>query len=127
MQNHARLPQPVQTVFAHLADPRLLPSWLTDVDLAECSRRSEVGDGDEFNVQVRHHDGMGEVIGYEPPWYVAYRLNTDDGCWVIRISCTASRSATEVAIEQMDDLGALTVDLPGLRAALVAYTKNGES
>ena len=125
MQQNTRVPQPVQAVFAHLADPRLLPSWLNEVDRAGSARGSDIGNPDEFAVQVRHHKGTGEVIGYEPPWYVAYRLSTDDGCWVIRISCAASSTATDVAIEQMDEVGGLTVNVAGLRAALVECERNG--
>ena len=57
----------------------------------------------------------GEVIGYEPPWLVAYRIFLAQPR-VLRITCSASDGATRVHVYQSDDAAPLTIDLSLLHA-----------
>ena len=57
----------------------------------------------------------GEVICYEPPWLIAYRIFLAQPR-VLRITCSASDGATRVHVYQSDDAAPLTIDLTLLQA-----------
>ncbi|MEP6851758.1 MAG: hypothetical protein ABJA87_03760 [bacterium] len=61
------------TVFALLADPIQLSSWVRGVTAVE--RNSDAGQAvtdtveDGFRLRLGELAAVGKVIGYEPPWY----------------------------------------------------------
>jgi uncharacterized protein YndB with AHSA1/START domain len=108
-------------VFAVLADPKRLSSWVPAVTDVSRDTTAEPPTTLEESFRLRLHDcdAVGEIIGHEPPWYVAYRLTTADASHVLRVSCTAREDgATEVHIHQADT-AALAVDLPALNRTLL--------
>ena len=76
---------------------------------------SLTGIGVTFGLRLRHGDGdicgSGELIGYEPPWSVAYRLVAGPHTYVLRLTCVASDDGTRVRIRQADSAVPLAVDL----------------
>jgi hypothetical protein len=68
---------------------------------------------------------MGELVAYEPPWLVAYRLQVEAHIHVLRIECAASEGATRLHVHQGESDGPLTVDLAGLAAAVAAARTSG--
>lgn len=108
-------------VFAVLADPSRLSDWV--VEVSDVSRDGPLDRPvtleQSFRLRLDDGDATGEIIGHEPPWYVAFRLATAHAAPVLRVSCTArADGATQVHIQQADD-GEVTVDLPGLQRALL--------
>ena len=57
----------------------------------------------------------GEVICYEPPWLIAYRIFLTQPR-VLRFTCSASDGATRVHVHQSNDPAPLTIDLSLLQA-----------
>ncbi|MGO9781586.1 MAG: hypothetical protein ACLPKE_10095 [Streptosporangiaceae bacterium] len=55
--------------------------------------------------------GTGEVIAYEPPWSVAYRLVAASRTYVLRLTCVSVDGATRVSVHQADTTPPLAVDL----------------
>lgn len=55
--------------------------------------------------------GTGEVIAYEPPWSVAYRLVAASRTYVVRLTCVSVDGATRVSVHQADTTPPLAVDL----------------
>jgi uncharacterized protein YndB with AHSA1/START domain len=108
-------------VFAVLADPNRLSDWVVEVTDV---RRDNPLDRpvtleDAFRLRLGDTDATGEIIGHEPPWYIAFRLSGAHVSPVVRVSCTAREDgATQVHIHQADS-AELTVDLPGLHRALL--------
>ena len=67
--------------FYRLAAPLRLGDWLPDVVEVKCDAEWSIDDaGAVFSLRLRQDGrevpGSGEVIAYEPPWSVAYRLVT---------------------------------------------------
>jgi uncharacterized protein YndB with AHSA1/START domain len=112
---------PLAAVFAHVATPSLLGDWLTDVVWVESMPSLPLGIGFHFLVSVqrdgRLHSGTGEVIAYEPPATIAYRITARPHMHVVRLSCAASSADTRLRIHQVS-AAPLAVDLSRLEQAL---------
>jgi hypothetical protein len=115
MHHDATLAQPLAAVFGYLAAPSRLADWLPDVGTVRGSAGQPAGIGVSFGLRLRRGGrdiaGTGELIGYEPPWYVAYRLIAGQHTYVLRITCVATNGATRVSIHQADGAAPLAVDL----------------
>jgi len=107
-------------VFTILADPTRLGCWVADItDVSRdtaVDRRTTVDE--TFRLRLRDCDALGEIIGHEPPWYVAYRLTTADVSHVLRISCTARADGTTQVHIRQAETAALVVDLAALNGTL---------
>lgn len=102
-------------VFDQLAAPRRLGDWLPEV-AAVNGEAEEIGEnGIVFGLRLREDGrevpGTGEVIAYEPPWSVAYRLVTASRTYVVRLTCVSVDGATRVCVHQADTTPSLAVDL----------------
>jgi uncharacterized protein YndB with AHSA1/START domain len=74
------------TVFAILADPTRLSVWvsdITDVSRDMAADRPAMLE-ESFVLRLGDRAAVGEIISYEPPWSVAYRLTTTDSSHVLR-------------------------------------------
>ena len=73
------------------------------------------GIGVTFGLRLRRGGrdigGTGELIAYEPPWSVAYRVVAGSHIFVLRVTCVSSDGATQVHIRQADGAAPLAVDL----------------
>jgi uncharacterized protein YndB with AHSA1/START domain len=67
----------------------------------------------------------GELIAYEPPWQLAYRLLAGPDTHVLRVTCTAAGAGTRVHVRQAGPAAPLTIDLAGLGQALTAGPPHG--
>ena len=78
MDLYARLASPVEAVFGYLADPARLEDWLREVVSAPADPEALPGVGAAFPLAMRLDGicvpGSGEMIAFEPPWLVGYRL-----------------------------------------------------
>jgi hypothetical protein len=126
MDLYATLAQPITVVFQHVADPSRLGDWLDDLAGVEAG---PAGVGVVFELTLRRGERLvaasGELVAYEPPWMVAYRLRVGASTHVVRLACTAGAGATRLHVHQADGEGALTIDLARLAAA-VAPAGTGE-
>jgi uncharacterized protein YndB with AHSA1/START domain len=117
MDHYATLARPVATVFAGLAAPARLCDWVCEVERVETDPAEVTGVGTPMTVTVLEGDTArivdGEVIGYEPPWLIAYRIFLTQPR-VLRLTCTASDGGTRVHVHQSDHPAPLTVDLTHL-------------
>jgi uncharacterized protein YndB with AHSA1/START domain len=124
MDHEAMLPHPLAEVFGHLSAPLRLAEWLPDVTRVQAGGELSAEIGTEFGLQLcrggRSLSGTGELIAYEPPWCVAYRLRCGAHLYVLRLTCTANGAGTRVHIHQADSPSALAVDLARLQQALAA-------
>ena len=127
MDDEVMLTHPVDRVFSHLAEAARLADWLPEVSGVQAAAGSGagIGIGTGFGVRLRRDGqelrGTGEVIAYEPPWSVAYRLRAGVHTHVLRLTCTAAvGGATRVHVHQAGDAQPLAVDLGGLRQTLPA-------
>jgi uncharacterized protein YndB with AHSA1/START domain len=127
MDRSATLAHPLELVFHHLASPACLGDWLPEVTIQASPRSAAGRTSASFAVGIRsdgtEHPGTGELIAYEPPWAVAYRLITGTHTHVVRLTCTASNAGTQVRIHQSGDTAPLAVDLARLRQALASSTE----
>lgn len=118
MDHDATLAQPLAAVFGYLAVPSRLAGWLPDVAAVQAADEQPGGIGVTFGLRLRRGGrdiaATGELIAYEPPWYVAYRLVTGSHTYVLRVTCVASDSATQVRVHQPDGNAPLAVDLARL-------------
>jgi uncharacterized protein YndB with AHSA1/START domain len=120
MDDDQMLRHPIEAVFGHLAAPARLGDWLPG------ATRIQAPDGAAaFTLRLRRGDGTqiaatGELIAYEPPWLVAYRLRAGPDTNVLRITCTATGAGTRVHVRQAGPAGPVTVDLARLRQAITA-------
>ena len=118
------LAAPIAALFRRLTTPRRLGEWLPDVVGVEAGGARHPGMGVEFALTLRQ-DGRevaatGEVVEYEPPWLVAYRLCAGERTHVVRVACTARGEGTHLHIHQGEGDGTLAVDLARLARAVAA-------
>jgi uncharacterized protein YndB with AHSA1/START domain len=122
MDEEVMLAHPVAAVFGHLAEPARLGDWLPEVSMVLADAATGAGIGTGFGLWLcrdgQKLSGTGELIAYEPPWSVAYRLRAGPHIHVLRLTCTVSGGATRVHVHQAGDAKLLAVDLTGLRQAL---------
>jgi uncharacterized protein YndB with AHSA1/START domain len=118
MDHDAVLAHPIQLVFGHLADPARLSDWLPAATAIDPGHGAAT-----FTLQLSGdpaYTAAGELIGYEPPWQLAYRLVAGPHTHVLRITCTTVSAGTRVHIRQAGPAAPLTVDLARLNQALTA-------
>jgi hypothetical protein len=129
MDLYATLAQPITAVFQHVANPSRLGDWLGELAGVEAGAAGPAGVGVVFALTLRRDERLvaatGELVAYEPPWLVAYRLRVGASTHVVRLACTAGAGATRLHVHQADGDGALTIDLARLAAA-VAAARTGE-
>jgi uncharacterized protein YndB with AHSA1/START domain len=115
MNHEVMLAQPLAAVFDHLAAPARLADWLPEVAGVRAAVGQPTGIGETFGLRLRHGDqvirGSGELIGYEPPWSLAYRLVAGPHTYVLRLTCVSSDDGTRVRVRQADGAVPLAVDL----------------
>ena len=115
MNHEVMLAQPLAAVFGHLAAPSRLADWLPEVAGVQAGAGQPAGIGVTFGLRLRHGDrdidGSGELIGYEPPWSLAYRLVAGPDTYVLRLTCVSSDDGTRVRVRQADSAVRLAVDL----------------
>lgn len=125
MNDEVMLSQPLAAVFGHLAAPSRLADWLPAVAGVQADAGQPTGIGDTFGLRLRHGGrdirGSGELIGYEPPWSVAYRLVAGPHTYVLRLTCVSSGGGTRVRVRQADGAVPLAVDL-GRLPELISVT-----
>jgi hypothetical protein len=123
MDVHTTLALPITAVFHHVAAQCRLGDWLDDVAGVEAATGLP-GIGVVFALTLRRGERLvaatGEVVAYEPPWLVAYRLRVGAHTHVVRLECTASEGATRLHVHQGESDGALSVDLARLAVAVAA-------
>jgi hypothetical protein len=71
--------------------------------------------------------GTGELIAYEPPWSVAYRIVAGSHIFVLRVTCVCSDGGTEVRVHQADGSAPLAVDLGRLPEHIPGGTEDPEA
>jgi uncharacterized protein YndB with AHSA1/START domain len=117
----ALVAEPIATVFAHLAAPAHLESWLPAVVQAEAGEAWQPGVGAQLALTLRAGGtavaAMGELVAYVPPWQVAYRLWVGPRVHVLRLTCTAQDGGTRVHVHQ-GGTTPLAIDLAGLARAV---------
>ena len=121
MDRYAALAYPLEGVFQHLATPEHLGDWLPEVARTPACP-ALLGVGGAFSLALgldgEQVPATGELIAYEPPWSVAYRLLAGSRVHVLRVTCTSGRGLTTVHVRQSEDLPWLAVDLDRLGHAL---------
>jgi hypothetical protein len=119
MDQYVTLDRPVAAVFADLATPARLGDWLPEVIQVNTEPAAVIGVGTALTLTMRSGGTVrvvdADVIGYEPPWLVAYRIFLAPPR-VLRITCSASDGATKVHLQQNNDAAPLTIDLSPLQA-----------
>jgi uncharacterized protein YndB with AHSA1/START domain len=120
MDVEATLAHPLTAVFGQLAEPARLGDWLPEIAAAQAGAAAPIDTGVGFTLRLRTDTGelagTGELIAYEPPWSVAYRLRAGPHTHILRLTCTArGPDATRVRIHQAGTGPPLTVDLARLR------------
>jgi len=126
MDVEATVSAPIAAVFGHLAAAEHLGDWLVGV----VGGAWRPGDGAAFALTLR--DGgdeataTGDMVAYEPPWQVAYRLCVGPRQRVIWITCTAHGGGTRVHVHQGGVGRPLAVDLTGLARAGAASGALGD-
>jgi len=118
MDHDTVLAHPIRQVFGHLADPAHLGDWLPAATAIHTSLETAT-----FTLQLSRDQthAAGELIGYEPPWQLAYRLAAGPNTHVLRITCTTAGAGTRVHIRQAGPAQPLTVDLARLSQALTTH------
>jgi hypothetical protein len=118
---YARLASPVEAVFGLLADPARLSDWLQEVMGTPAGPESAPGVEDAFPLAMRLDGvgvaGSGEMIAFEPPWLVGYRLFAGARTFGLRVTCTAHAGGARIRVHQPDG-APLTVDLARLELTL---------
>jgi uncharacterized protein YndB with AHSA1/START domain len=126
MDHDTTLAQPLAAVFSHLAAPTWLADWLPEVTAVQAGAVPPGGIGVTFGLRLRRGGrdipGTGELIAYEPPWSVAYRLAAGSHTFVLRVTCVSSDGATQVRIRQAGGAAPLAVDLDRLPGHLPGGT-----
>lgn len=125
MDLYARLASPVEAVFGYLADPARLEDWLHEVVSAPADPEALPGIGAAFPLAMRLDGicipGSGEMIAFEPPWLVGYRLFAGAQTFGVRITCTADAGGARIRVHQPDHAVPLAVDLARLELALTEH------
>lgn len=120
MDLYATLHAPVEQVFARAADPTRLQQWLPDVAQVDIDQTEVIGIGATFAVVLRAGGREqvleGEVVAYEPPWLVAYRLLLPEPR-LVRLVCTG-QAETRIHLHQSDGADQLAVDLARLGSSV---------
>jgi uncharacterized protein YndB with AHSA1/START domain len=129
MDLYATLAQPLTAVFHHVATPSRLGDWLAEVAGVEANAKEPLGIGVVFALTLRRGERLmpatGELVAYEPPWLIAYRLRVEAATHVLRLTCTAGAGATRLHVYQGESDGALTIDLARLAVAVAAARASG--
>ena len=116
------LDRPLAAVFDYLAAPSRLAGWLPEVATVQAEAGQPAGIGVTFGLGLRRGGGdiraAGELIAYEPPWSVAYRVVAGTDIFVLRVTCVFSGGATRVHVHQADGGVPLAVDLGRLPGAI---------
>jgi uncharacterized protein YndB with AHSA1/START domain len=123
MDHDAVLAHPIWLVFGHLADPARLGDWLPAATAIHPGHGAAV-----FTLRLSRDPAQpaaGELIGYEPPWALAYRLLAGPDTHVLRITCTTAGAGTRVHIRQAGPAASLPVDLARLGQALTTCPQPG--
>lgn len=122
MDDEAILARRLAVVFTHLATPVRLGDWLTEVTAVLADAEQPAGIGAEFGLRLRRGDtetsGTGQLIAYEPPWSVAYRLRAGLDTYVLRVTCTSTTAGTRVCVQQTGHAHPLAVNLARLRQGM---------
>jgi hypothetical protein len=130
MDYDATLARPLAAVFGHLAAPARLADWLAEVAAVQTEAGPPTGIGVTFGLRLRRGGrdirGTGELIAYEPPWSVAYRIVAGSHIFVLRVTCVSTDGATEVRIHQADGAAPLAVDLGRLPEHIPGGTEGPE-
>jgi Polyketide cyclase / dehydrase and lipid transport len=123
MDDNASLDYPLAVVFGYLATPHHLGDWLPQAVEAD-DGQGPVDVGRAFSFRLcsgsAERQAQGELIAYEPPFSVAYRLFVGPRAHVVRVTCTNAGPTTRVHVHQPDDPRPLLVDLARLGRALQA-------
>jgi uncharacterized protein YndB with AHSA1/START domain len=114
--------RPLTAVFSHLAEPARLGDWLPGITGPPAGAATPARTGAGFSLRLAtgagELAGTGELIAYEPPWSVAYRLRAGPHTHILRLTCTArGPAATRVRIHQAGTGPPLTADLTRLHQA----------
>jgi uncharacterized protein YndB with AHSA1/START domain len=123
MDDNTTLDYPLEVVFGHLSAPCHLGDWFPQA-VGRDDGQGPVDVGRTFSVRLSF-DGnevpaQGEVIAYEPPASVAYRLFVGPRAHLLRVTCTNAGPATRAHVHQPDEPRPLLVDLARLGRALGA-------
>jgi uncharacterized protein YndB with AHSA1/START domain len=125
------LTRPLAVVFGHLAAPSRLADWLPEVAAVQAEAGQPAGIGVTFDLRLRRGGrrirGTGELIAYEPPWSVAYRVVAGSDIFVLRVTCVSSDGATWVRVRQADGAAPLAVDLGRLHERIPGATTGPEA
>ena len=126
MDSDATLEFSLGAVFGHVSRPGRLGDWLPQAARVKVGR-GPVDVGHRFSLQlVLEGDEMqasGELIAYEPPWSVAYRLLAGQRAHVLRVTCSAAGENTSVHVHQHEVGAPLAVDFGRLHDALATSNR----
>jgi hypothetical protein len=90
MDLYATLAPPITAVFEHMAAPSRLGDWLGEVAGVAAGAAGPAGIGVVFGLTLRRGERLGaatgELVAYEPPWLVAYRLRVGASIHVVRLA-----------------------------------------
>lgn len=117
------LSRPLTAVFACLADPTRLGTWLmpqsTSYD-GEPAAPTPLPNPPEASMLVPLADGdaVVEVIGHEPPRYVAFRVTTARAAHVLRVTCAADGAGTTRVHIHQSGAEQLAIDIAALDRVL---------
>lgn len=121
MESDATLEFTLGAVFGHLSKPVRLGDWLPQAGGIKVGRgHVDVGHRFSLRLVLDGHEvqARGELIAYEPPSSVAYRLLAGQRAHVLRVTCSAAGENTSVHVHQQDVGASLAVDFGRLRHAL---------
>lgn len=123
MDLYRTVDRPIAVVFGYLAAPGYLGEWLPEAMLVVVDGVWQPGVGATFALRSRNGGdgavGTGDVVAYEPPWQVAYRLCVGPLVRILRVACTACDGGTRVHVHQGGG-PPLAVDLTALTRAVAA-------
>jgi len=124
MDLYATVPCPLAAVFHYMTALRRLGEWLPSVVSVEAGDGLVLDVGAAFSVTLRQDGGkvraMGDIVAYEPPWHIAYRVVAGPQRYILRVTCEVRAGLTRIHIYQGDGGAHLTVALARLEQALVA-------
>jgi hypothetical protein len=119
---YASFVSPVEAVFGHLADPSRLGDWVHEVTGGSAGPPPLAGIGAAFPLTARidsaEIDASGEVVAFEPPWLIGYRLFIGERTFGLRVTCAAQPGGSRIHVHQPDAAMPLTVDLARLKRSL---------